>query len=92
MNRTTLPAPPNPATFKDPAEWSKAAYLWMAKVKGQIETDSAANVGPIGPFVVGSYTATNTITGTDAISNFVATLIAAMQVKGITSASGGGVN
>lgn len=89
MNRTTLPAPPNPKGFASVTNWQDATYAWMQKVKAQIETDSAANIGPIGPFVVGTYTAVATVTGTDTLSNFVATLITAMQKKGLTSANGG---
>lgn len=57
----------------------------MLGVKQRVETDSAANVRPVSPFVVGTYTAVNTMTGTDALSNFVATFITAMQAKGITA-------
>ena len=85
MNRTQLPAPPDPARFANVLDWQREAYRWMQQVKGRIETDSAVNVTPVGPFVVGTYTATATVTGTDALSNFVATLVAGLQVKGITA-------
>jgi hypothetical protein len=86
MNRTTLPAPPNPDAYNDAMAWARAAYRWMLDSKQRIETDSTVNGQPIAPFVLGTYTAVNTITGTDATSNFVATLLAAMQQKG-TAAS-----
>ena len=91
MNRTVLPIPPNPQQFTDLGLWALAVYAWMNQVKSRIEGDSAANVGPVGPFVVGAYTATNTIVGTDATSNFVASFVKALQTKGITTPSGGGV-
>lgn len=85
MNRTQLPAPPNPSTYPSVPAWQQAVYGWMQKVKGRIEADSVANTQPIAPFVVGTYTATQTVTGTDALSNFVATLVAGMQAQGITA-------
>jgi len=57
----------------------------MAQVKHRLETDSVVNTQPIAPFVVGTYTAVNTVTGTDALSNFVATIVSAMQSQGITA-------
>lgn len=85
MNRTQLPAPPNPASFANPADWMKATFEWMSYVKGRIETDSTVNTAPIAPFVVGAFTSTNTIVGTDATSNFLATLVTGMQKQGITA-------
>lgn len=88
MNRTILAAPPNPDTppySSNPASWQTAMYQWALDVKKRVETDSAANVRPVSPFVVSTYTAVNTMTGTDALSNFVATFITAMQAKGITA-------
>lgn len=85
MNRTQLPMPPNPASFSSSAAWQQAAYQWMAQIKGRLETDSAVNTSPIGPFLVDTYTAIQTVTGTDGLSNFVATLVTAMQKQGITA-------
>ena len=85
MNRTVLPKPPDPDRYLNPREWQKATFQWMSAVKARIETDSTANTSPIAPFVVGTYTAVSTITGTDAASNFVATLVTAMQAQGITA-------
>lgn len=85
MNRTQLPMPPHPTTFPSVGAWQLAVYGWMTQVKSRIEADSTANVAPIAPFVVGTYTETHTIAGTDATSNFVATLVAGMQAKGITA-------
>lgn len=88
MNRTQLPAPPDPgspAYSGNPLAWQRAAFQWMAQVKGRIETDSAVNSRPVGPITVGTYTAVSTVTGTDALSNFVATLVTAMQGQGITT-------
>jgi hypothetical protein len=86
MNRTQLPAPPNPSSYgANTQQWQQAVYQWMSQVKSRIETDSMVNTAPIAPFVVSSYTYVNTMTGTDALSNFVATLVEAMQTKGITA-------
>lgn len=85
MNRTFLPNPPNPASFPTVTAWQTAAFLWMSQIKSKIEADSTVNSSPIAPFVVGTYTAVQTVTGTDALSNFVATLLKAMQAKGITA-------
>lgn len=88
MNRTMLPAAPNPSDpmySGNPVSWQRAAYQWMQVVRERIETDSEVNVRPMAPFVVSTYTAVNTMTGTDALSNVVATLISAMQAKGLTA-------
>ena len=88
MNRTQLPEPPNPASTTysgNPSSWMSAAYAWMQQVKGRIETDSSVNVRPVTPFTLGTYTATYTLTGTDATSNYVATLVAAMTTKGLVA-------
>lgn len=83
MNRTHLPAPPAPNP--DMMAWQRAMFLWASEVKERLETDSQVNTSPIGPFVLETYTATATVTGTDALSNFVATLVDAMNGKGITA-------
>jgi hypothetical protein len=86
MNRTQLPLPPDPseaAYSGNPQAWQRAAYQWMQQAKLRLETDSTVNVRPVTPFQLGTYTATNTLTGTDATSNFVATLVAAMTTKGL---------
>ena len=85
MNRTYLPNPPNPVTFNSVPLWQEAVYAWMQKVKSRIEADSSANVSPMAPFAVGTYTASSTVTGTDALSNFVATLVASMLNKGLVA-------
>lgn len=85
MNRTTLPNPPSPQSNTTQSQWMQAVYQWMCAVKAQIETDSTVNTAPVAPFLVGTYTAVNTVTGTDALSNFVATLVTGMQAQGITA-------
>jgi len=83
VNRTVLPIPPDPP--KGSSDYDLAVYRWMMQVKHRLETDSVANTQPISPFVVGTYTAVNTVTGTDALSNFVATIVTALQAQGITA-------
>jgi hypothetical protein len=85
VNRTVLGIPPNPASYSTVAAWQNATYQWMQNTKQRIETDSNVNTTPVGPLVVGTYTAVSTVTGTDALSNFVATMITYMQQQGITS-------
>jgi hypothetical protein len=90
VNRTQLPLPPDPSSpvyAGNPLAWARAAHEWMLKVKEQVETDSEVNTRPITPFVVGTYTAVNTIApaGTDTTGNFVATLVTAMQAQGFTA-------
>jgi hypothetical protein len=90
MNRTILSAPPDPNAPRfagSPDQWQSAMYQWALDVKKRVETDSAANIQPVAPFVVGTYTSTNTLVGTDATSNFLATLVTALQVKGITASN-----
>lgn len=88
MNRTQLPAPPDPANFPgDPSRWQRAAYQWMQQVKGRIETDSNVNTAPVGPFTVGTFTYTTSVNGTDLSSNFVATLVTALLAKGLLTSS-----
>ena len=90
MNRTSLPMPPDPTAtvyLGSPQAWQKAAYLWMQQVKGRIEADSAANTSPMAPFVVGTYTLATSVNGTDALSNFVASMVTAMLSKGLLASS-----
>ena len=86
MNRTQLPLPPDPSSpvySGNPMAWQKAAHQWMQQVKGRIETDSAVNTVPIGPFVVGTYTVATSVSGTDPLSNFVASVVSALISKGL---------
>ena len=85
MNRTQLLRAPNPADYSSVMAWQKAVYEWMDYAKGRIESDSNVNTTPVGPLVVSTYTQTATITGTDALSNFVATLVTMLNQKGITA-------
>jgi hypothetical protein len=90
MNRTTLPAPPDPnsvAYSGNPNAWQTAMFQWASQVKQRVETDSAVNVRPISPFVLGTFTAVNTLSpaGTDATGNFLATMVTAMIAKGLVS-------
>lgn len=83
---TQLPDPPDPGQYtNDLHSWQRAIYIWMLNVKAQIEADSTVNTTPVAPLKVGTYTEVTTITGTDDVSNFVATLVAKMQQAGITS-------
>jgi hypothetical protein len=90
MNRTTLPAPPDPnsvAYAGNPSSWQTAMFQWASQVKQRVETDSAVNIRPVSPFIVGTYTPLNTFApaGTDTTGNAVATLVEAMIAKGLVS-------
>jgi hypothetical protein len=85
LNRTQLQTPPHPASYPSTQSWQMAMYQTMLNWKQRIETDSTVNTTPVGPVVIGTFTPTTTITGTDEVSNFVATLVNGMQQQGITS-------
>ena len=85
LQRTQLPTPPNPNSSQYSSniqQWVTDAYTWMSQVQQRLQQDSTVNTAPIGSFQVVSYTATSTMTGTDALSNTVATLISKMQQGG----------
>jgi hypothetical protein len=86
LRRTQLPVPPNPDSMTysggDPVLWQRDAYQWMVQVKQRLEQDSVTNSSPTGQFLVSTYTPVNTMTGTDALSNVVATLISNMTNGG----------
>ena len=88
MKRVVLPQPPNPAGMKI-TDWQQAAYRWMNQVKGAVEDASRINDGPLGQQFLATNFTTNTVitgtsTGTD-VSNFLASLIAAMTARGAVS-------
>lgn len=90
LNRTILADPPDPnaTTFaSNPDKWALAMFQWAKSVKSRIETDSAVNVRPVSPFVIGTFTAVNTLApdGTDTTGNFLATMVTAMIQKGLVS-------
>ena len=90
MNRTTLPAPPDPnaVTYSgNPSAWQTAMFQWALQVKQRVETDSAVNIRPVSPFVLGTYTQVNTLSpaGTDTTGNFLATMVDAFIRKGLVS-------
>lgn len=92
MKQLTLPVPPNPddaAYVNSPLAFSRAQFQWATEVRGVLQQQSRVNHAPMGQaFSVGTYTTTTavsgTTTGTD-LSNFVSTLVHAMQSKGLTS-------
>ena len=85
MNRTVLTVPPDPASYPQFPDWQMALYNCLSQWKQKLENDSRVNTTPVGPLVVGTYTMTNTLAGTDATSNFLATMVTYMQQQGITS-------
>ena len=94
MKRVVLPAPPDPMASQfagSPLLWQRMAYQWMQQTKQLLDDANRVNGSPMGQaFVVGSFTTNTTIsgssTGTD-VSNFVSSLVTAMQAKGLTSPS-----
>jgi len=90
VNRTVLPAPPDPnssAYNRNPDAWQAAMFQWASQVKSRLETDNAVNIRPAAPFVIGTYTAVNTLSpaGTDTTGNFLATMVTAMIARGMIS-------
>lgn len=72
MSRSVaFPEPPNPNDYRGKLdEYNRAVYLWGASLKSQLQimTRDIARPAPQ-PFTVGAYTTSNTITGSDAVSN-----------------------
>ena len=87
MNRTILPLPPDPANHTSWQSYAAAQFKWAQQMKSRIETDSTVNTAPVAPFVtsLGTMTAVNTLTATDATSALLVTLINAMTQQGITA-------
>lgn len=88
MRRIVLPQPPNPSGMKM-GDWQQATYRWMNQVKGVLEDASRTNDAPLGQAFLATNFTTNTVitgtsTGTD-VSNFLASLIAAMTARGLVS-------
>lgn len=90
MKIVRLPVPPNPDDrqyLNNPQGWARAAFGWMNDVKGKIEAQSLQNDTPLNQnFAVSSYTTNTSLSGTSTgtdVSNFVCSIVAAMQKKGI---------
>lgn len=90
MKITVLPTPPNPDDnmFKNnPLAYQRAVYQWMQDSKGKLEQNSRQNDSPLNQaFVVSSYTLNTSLSGTSTgtdVANFICSLIAAMQKKGL---------
>ncbi len=92
MKRVVLPQPPDATSSvyrNNQAAFNQAISEWMRRVKGELEDSSRLNGRPLGQqFVVGSFTTNTTISGTSTgtdVANFIASLITAMEAKGIVS-------
>lgn len=90
MRVVVLPMPPNPndAQYRgNTNSYNQAVYQWMVDMKGKLEAQSRQNDPPIGQsFAVSSYTTNTSLSGTSTgtdVANFVCSLIAAMQTKGL---------
>ena len=85
MNILTLPQPPG---ANDP-DFNMKVVMWMSQVKSVLELHSRINDTPLGQqFQVGSFTTNTSINGTSTladVANYVASLITAMQAKGLVS-------
>lgn len=91
MKKITLPIPPNPDDQQyrgNSVAYNRAAFSWMNDVKGKLEQASQQNDTPIDQsFAVSSFSTNTSLSGTSTgtdLSNFVCSLIAAMQKKGLT--------
>lgn len=71
MKNIALPEPPNPNMYRNNADgYNQAMYQWASNMKSQLQimTREIARPAPQ-PFTVGTYTVSNSITGSDALSN-----------------------
>jgi len=92
MRRLTLPNPPDPnqPSFRtNPQAYSRALYDWARQVKQLTEQAHNSVATPCGQQIQVSSFTTNTVvsgttTGTD-LTNFVCSLVQALQNKGILS-------
>ena len=92
MRRLSLPKPPDPdhPAFKsNPHAYSRAMYDWARQVKQLTEQAHNITASPCGQQIQVSSFTTNTAlsgtaTGTD-LTNFVCSLVATLQDKGILS-------
>jgi hypothetical protein len=91
MKRVVLPTPPDPAFYpNNPLAWQRAVHEWMNQTKFALEQASQINDTPLDQAfqVSGSYAITTAISGTSTgtqITEFLCSLVAAMNRKGITS-------
>ena len=95
MKILKLPDPPHPDDYRfknNDALYRREMYQWQSALKGRIELASTINNTPLGQaFVTGttSHVLTTfiaaTSTGQD-ITNFIVSLVNAMQQKGIVKA------
>ncbi len=92
MRRHVLPNPPDPDDMQfrnNPMAFNRALFGYLNDTKGRLETDSKVNNTPLDQnFTLGSYVLTTalagTSTGTD-IANYVCSIVAAFQRKGVIS-------
>lgn len=87
MKQLTLNEPPNPSDMRyvnNVLAYNRAMFDWASRVKQKLEQASRVNDTPLGQnFVLGTFTTLGTLTGTDATSNVLCTLIQAMLDRGI---------
>jgi hypothetical protein len=94
MKRLSLPQPPDPdePRYKNNAlAYNRAAYEWMAKVKGLAESAHNLAAAPCGQQLqVASFTTNTAISGTSTgtdVVNFLCSLVQTLTNKGIISPS-----
>lgn len=92
MKRHILPNPPNPddAQYRNNIMgYNRALFQYLTDTKGRLETDSKVNDTPLDQnFTLGSYTLTTALAGTSTgadITNYVCSIVAAFQRKGVIS-------
>lgn len=90
MKQFICPDPPSPddARYPNVMAWQRAMFDWAKDLKGKMDAMSRVNFAPAGQaLALGSYTLTTALSGTATgtqVTNFVLTLAAALQAKGIT--------
>lgn len=90
MKRVIIPSPPRLESFRsDQDACNRAIIDWMDRTKQALENASKINDAPLDQnMVVSAYTTNTALTGTSTlgdVANFLCTLIAAMQRRGLIS-------
>lgn len=90
MKKTIIPIPPRPDAYGgDQGAFNRAVFEWMNKVKLAVENSSKINDAPFDQnMVVSDYTTNTALTGTSTladVADYLCTLIASMQRRGLVS-------
>lgn len=90
MTILALSDPPNPANYSgNPQVYNMALYQWACALKGQLTQQNRTISRPTSQsYQVTAYTTETAISGTSTgtdLANFLCTLVASLQAKGIVA-------